>query len=237
MEGKEEDVRLGANKFSEHQWPTAVDGAAAMAGRKGTPPTRSAHSRICYPSAHGHWCCRRLADPPNPFALVCTPPPTSATTQPTARIYRNTATNQHHSTAPIHRCYRNHGARGGQILLPIPPKITHEPLSHDGSTSWRPFPTAKPSEIEQFCVLGDRRTGERTEPSFGGACRRLGRARRRPPRNQSVAPCTRSNNFALPSRTTVGVCGFGEAARGIHFWIASLLRCKLEGLFGPRVGE
>ena len=43
-----------------------------------------------------------------------------------------------------------------------PPKITHEPLSHDGSTSWRPFPTARPSEIEQFCVLGDRRTGERT---------------------------------------------------------------------------
>ena len=100
---------------------------------------------------------------------------------------------------------------------PHPPKITHEPLSHDGSTSWRPFPTAKPSEIEQFCVLGDRRTGERTEPSFGGACRRLGRARRRPPRNQSVVPCTPSNNFALSSRTTVGVCRFGEAARGIHF--------------------
>jgi len=88
----------------------------------------------------------------------------SATTQQTARIYRNTATNQHHSTAPIHRCYRNHGARGGQILLPIPPKITHEPLSHDGSTSWRPFPTAKPSEIEQFCVLG---TGEQgREPNL-----------------------------------------------------------------------
>ena len=33
MEGKEEDVRLGANKFSEHQWPTAVDGAVAMAAR------------------------------------------------------------------------------------------------------------------------------------------------------------------------------------------------------------
>ena len=28
MEGKEEDVRLGANKFSEHQWPTAVDGGS-----------------------------------------------------------------------------------------------------------------------------------------------------------------------------------------------------------------
>ena len=155
-------LKLLKGKHHPSYRPTAVDGAAAMAGRKGTPPTRSAHSRICYPSAHGHWCCRRLADPPNPFALVCTPPPTSATTQPTARIYRNTATNQHHSTAPIHRCYRNHGARGGQILLLIPPKITHEPLSHDGSTSWRPFPTARPSEIEQFCVLGDRRTGERT---------------------------------------------------------------------------
>ena len=105
--------------------PSAVNGAAAMAGRKGTHPARSAHSRICYPSAHGHWCCRRLADPPNPFALVCTPPPTSTTTQQTAWIYRNTATNQHHSTAPIHRCYRNHGARGGQILLPISTPQNH----------------------------------------------------------------------------------------------------------------
>ena len=71
-----------------------------------------------------------------------------------------------HKSAPFHRPYppllSQSWCPWRTNPPPHPPKITHEPLSHDGSTSWRPFPTARPSEIEQFCVLGDRRTGERT---------------------------------------------------------------------------